>query len=189
MKVHSKSTHGKSGWCASLGLLATTAALVAGCGGGGSGYSVPPTPQNAAPIVSAVPAQTVNQDTPTAPLAFTVSDDGGAGSVIVTASSSDPNLLPARGLVLSGTTGNRSITVTPGEDATGSANVTLTATDMGGQSVSTSFPVTVKTVSQSIASYTTSAFALMETDTPVQVSGFTFVQDADDDATFAPLLQ
>jgi hypothetical protein len=47
----------------------------------------------------------------------------------------------------------------------------------------------VKAVSQSIATYTNSTFALMEGDTPVQVSGFTFVQDADDDATFAPLLQ
>ena len=182
MKVHSKLR-----WGASLGWL-STAVLVTGCGGGGSGSSAP-SPQNAAPVISAPAAQTLNQDTPTAALAFTVSDDGGASSVAVTASSSDENLLPPRGFVVSGTAGNRTITVTPGEGATGTANVTLTATDAGGNFASVSFPVTVNAVSQSIASYTNSTFAMMEADTPVQVSGFTFVQDADDDATFALLLQ
>ncbi len=182
MKVDSKLR-----WSAPLGWLAT-AALVTGCGGG-SGYTAPPSPQNAAPVISTPAAQTVNQDTPTAALAFTVSDDGGASSVAVTVSSSDENLLPPRGFVVSGTAGNRTITVTPGEGATGTANVTLTATDAGGNFASVSFPVTVNAVSQSILSYTNSTFALMETDTPVQVSGFTFVQDADNDATFAPLLQ
>ena len=65
----------------------------------------------------------------------------------------------------------------------------MTGTDDGGKFASVTFPVTVKAVTQSVSGYTNSTFALMESDTPVQVSGFTFVQDADDDATFASLLQ
>ena len=180
--------HHTSGWAPSLALLAT-AALVTGCGGGGSMNATPPPVQNAAPTVSTVPAQTINQDTPTGALAFTVNDDGGADALTVAVSSTDTTLLPTRGLVLSGTGSSRTLTMTPAEDATGSANVSVTATDAGGKFATITIPVTVKAVPQSITTYTNSTFALMEGDTPAQVSGFTFVQDADDEATFAPLLQ
>jgi hypothetical protein len=177
----------QSRWGAQLALLAT-AAMVTACGGGG-GSGAAPTPQNTAPVISAIPAQTINQDTSTQALAFTVSDDGGVGSVTLLVSSSDPTLLPPYGLALGGSGASRTITVTPAEDATGTASVSVTATDAKGNSSNAIFPVTVKAVSQSIATYTNSTFALMEGDTPVQVSGITFVQDADDDTTFAPLLQ
>ena len=180
--------HAGARWGAPLAVLAT-AAMVTGCGGGGSGSGPAPTPQNMAPILSPLVAQTINQDTSTPALAFTVDDDGGVGAVTLSVTSSDATLLPAYGLALGGSGGARTITVTPAEDATGSANVTITALDAQNKSASISFPVTVSVVSRSIASYTNSTFALMEGDTPVQVSGFTFVQDADDEATFVALLQ
>jgi hypothetical protein len=172
----------------SMTLLAT-AALVAGCGGGGTGSMPAPTPQNTAPVLSPVTAQSVDQDTPTSALAFTVSDDGGVSSLVLSVWSSDANLLPDYGLELGGSGASRTITVTPAEGATGNANVTVKAMDAQGQAGVVTFPVTVKAVTQSLTSYTDSAFALMETDTPVPVSGFTFVQDADDETTFDPLLQ
>ena len=179
----------KSRWRTPLALLAT-AAMVSGCGGGGGSGSGPgPAPQNMAPVLSPILAQTLNQDTSTPALAFTVNDDGGVGGVDVLVSSADSTLFPPYGLALGGSGANRTVTVTPAEDATGAANVSVTAVDAQGNATSAIFPVTVKAVSQSIATYTNSTFALMEGDTPVQVSGFTFVQDADDDATFAPLLQ
>jgi hypothetical protein len=176
-----------SGWVAPLALLAT-AAVVTGCGGGGSSGPAPG-PQNAAPTVSSISPQAINQDTSTQPLAFTVNDDGGVGGVSVLVSSENSTLFPSYGLVLGGSGGSRTVTVMPAEDAIGSARVSVTAVDAQGMSTSVIFPVTVNAVTQSVASYTNSTFALMEGDTPVQVSGFTFVQDADDDATFAPLLQ
>ncbi len=170
-------------------MLLTIAMVVTGCGGGGSGSGTGPAPQSTAPQVSPIMSQTINQDTPTAPLAFTVNDDGGAGSVALTASSSNADLLPATGLALGGSGGARTITITPAEDATGSATVTITATDAQKMSSSVSFTVSVAAVSKSIASYTNSAFAQMESDTPAQVSGITFLQDADDETKFTPLLQ
>jgi hypothetical protein len=177
----------KSRWGAPLALLAT-AAVVSGCGGGGGSGSAP-TPQNGAPTVSAIPAQTINQDTSTAALAFTVGDDGGVGGLSVLLSSADSTLFPPYGLVLGGSGASRTITVTPAEGATGTANVSVTVQDAQGKITASIFAVTVKAVSQSIAMYTNTTFAQMEGDTPAQVSGITFVQDADDDATFAPLLQ
>jgi Big-like domain-containing protein len=179
----------KSRWSAPLALLAT-ATVVTGCGGGGgSGSGAAPAPVNTAPVVSPIGAQTINQDASTPALTFTVNDDGGLGALKVLVSSADSTLFPPYGLVLGGSGANRTITVTPAEDATGTANVSVTASDAQGNLTSSIFPVTVKAVSQSVAAYTNSTFALMEGDTPVQVSGITFVQDADDDATFTPLLQ
>ena len=179
----------QSRWSTPLALL-VTAAVVTGCGGGGgSGSGAAPAPQNTAPVVSPIGAQTINQDTSTQALTFTVNDDGGQAGLKVLVSSADSTLFPPYGLVLGGSGANRTITVTPAEDATGSANVSVTAIDAQNNQTSVIFPVTVKAVSQSIATYTNSTFALMEGDTPVQVSGITFVQDADDDATFTPLLQ
>ncbi len=178
----------KSRWGTPLALL-VTAAVATGCGGGGSRSGSAPAPQNVAPVLSPIVAQTINQDTSTPALAFTVNDDGGVGAVSVLVSSSDAALLPPYGLALGGSGTNRTVTVTPAEAATGTASISVTAMDAQGGMSTVSFPVTVRAVSQSIATYTNSTFALMEGDTPVQVSGFTFVQDADDDATFAPLLQ
>ncbi len=67
--------------------------------------------------------------------------------------------------------------------------MTITATDTQGMSSSVSFTVSVAAVTKSYTSYTNAAFAQTESDTPAQVSGYTFLQDADDDSTFTPLLQ
>jgi hypothetical protein len=163
--------------------------VLAGCGGGGGGAGSGMAPQGTAPQLSPIASLTINQDTPTSPLAFTVNDDGGAGAVTVAAASSNADLLPLAGLAFGGSGGARTITVTPAEDATGTATVTIVATDAQGMNSSVTFTVSVAAVSKSISSYTNASFAQMENDTPAQVSGITFLQDADDEATFAPLLQ
>ncbi len=168
-------------------LLAVTALAVTACGGGG-GVSTP-APQNMAPTLSAISAQSIDQDTATQALAFTVNDESGAGAVTLTATSLNPAVVPVENITLGGSGGSRTITVTPAEDATGTAGVVITATDPQGQQSTGGFNVTVRAVEKSISSYATSTFTQSENDTPAQVSGFTFVQDADADTTFDPLLQ
>jgi len=180
------STKSRAGAPAPALMLLAIATVVAGCGGGGGSGSGP---QSTAPQISPIMSQTINQDTPTSPLAFTVNDDGGIASVTLAASSSNADLLPTTGLALGGSGGARTITVTPAEDATGSATVTITATDGQGMRSSVSFTVSVAAVAKSFTSYTNSAFAQMENDMPAQVSGITFLQDADAETTFTPLLQ
>src|SRR5688572_5261076 len=67
-------------------------ALIAGCDGGSSGAG---RGRNAAPSLSNIASQTINQDTPTAALAFTVNDDGGADAVTLSAVTSDAAVVPA----------------------------------------------------------------------------------------------
>jgi hypothetical protein len=174
-------------------MLAATALAVTACGGGGSyggGNSTPPpAPQNAAPVLSPFSAVTIDQDTSTGAIAFTVSDDGGAGAVTLTATTSDGAIVPADSIQLGGSGGNRSITLTPAEDATGQVTITVNAQDAQGLATNSTLGVSVRAVERSITAYTNSTFAQDENDMPAQVSGFTFVQDADADNTFDPLLQ
>jgi hypothetical protein len=168
-------------------VVLSVAALIGGCGGGGS-RSGNPGSQNAAPTLSAVPAQTIDQDTSTAALPFTVADDGGINGVTLAVSSNDPAIVAQSGIVLGGSGANRTITITPLEDATGQVTVGVTATDAQGLPSLLNIAVNVRAVQRSFASYITTNYAQMENDTPVPVSGITFVQDAGD-TTFDPLLQ
>jgi predicted small lipoprotein YifL len=170
-----------------LVLLMVTALAVTACGGGGS--SLPPAPQNAAPTIGAIGAQTIDQDTSTGDVSFTVNDDSGPGGVTISATSSNAALVPADGITLGGTGGSRTISLTPVEDGTGQTNVTITAKDPQGLTTTGTFAVSVRAVEKSILTYTTMTFGQSESDTPAQVSGFTFVQDADDETSFDSLLQ
>jgi hypothetical protein len=166
-----------------------TAFAVASCGGGGSGGGSTPLPQNTMPAVSALASTSVNQDTPTAPIAFTLADNGGPDVLTLTAISSSNAIVQPEGIAFAGTGANRTLTVTPAEDATGSVNITVQAQDLQGLIGTSSFTLTVNAVQQSILNYTNTTFAQGENDTPAQVSGFTFTQDADAETTFDPLLR
>lgn len=160
-------------------ILSALALTLSACGGSGSGGN---------PTVSGLMSQTIDQDTPTAPIPFTVSDDGGVDGLMLSVSSSNNAVVRPEGIVLAGSGANRTVTVTPAEGATGSVTITVGAQDAGGRVGSSAFVLTVRAVEQSISSYTLGTFAQGENDTPAKVSGFTFVQDADE-STFAPLLQ
>src|SRR5882724_6722667 len=101
---------------------------------------------NTAPTIASIGNQTVNDGVSTGPLAFTVGDaETAASNLTVKAGSSNPTLVPASGLVLGGSGANRTATVTPVTNQTGSATITLTVSD-GSLSNSTSFTLTVNAV-------------------------------------------
>jgi hypothetical protein len=98
---------------------------------------------NTAPTISGIANRTVNTGTSTGPIAFTVSDaETSASSLTVSASSSDPTLVPTANIVLGGAGSSRTVTVTPAANKTGTATITLTVSD-GSQTKSTSFVLTV----------------------------------------------
>ncbi|MBX9622387.1 MAG: IPT/TIG domain-containing protein, partial [Gemmataceae bacterium] len=99
---------------------------------------------NTAPTMTAVADRTVPLNGTTGAIAFTVADaETAAGSLSVTATSSDTALIPAAGLVLGGSGGSRTITVAPAAARSGVATVTLTVTDAGGLTATRSFTVSV----------------------------------------------
>ncbi|MBN9523786.1 right-handed parallel beta-helix repeat-containing protein [bacterium] len=101
-------------------------------------------PPNAPPTVSAVPDRTVPAGGSTGAVPFTVGDtETSAGALAVTASSSDPTLLPPGGIVLGGAGASRTVTLTPAAGRSGTAAVTLTVADAGGATASVTFTLTV----------------------------------------------
>lgn len=102
-------------------------------------------PVNDAPAIGTIASRTLNEDTP-ATIPFTVTDsDTAVGSLVLSATSSNTKLLPAASLVLGGSGNNRTLTLTPAVNQSGTATVTLTAGD-GSLKATRSFTVTVKSV-------------------------------------------
>jgi hypothetical protein len=149
----------------------------------------PPPAVNAAPTVSAIPDQSVNQDTVAGPLTFTISDaETAADALTVIASASATNVVPADGIVIAGTGATRTVTVTPFEAATGSTSIAVLVRDAQGLSTTSTFRVTFNARIASFRDATFATFAKSATDAATPVGGFTFTQDADDPATFAELI-
>jgi hypothetical protein len=99
---------------------------------------------NDSPTITGIEPQTVSEDGVVGPIAFSVSDlETAAGSLSLAATSSNVSLVPVGRVVFGGSGGNRTVTVTPVSNRSGTARVTITVTDGGGAETSTSFDVTV----------------------------------------------
>jgi uncharacterized repeat protein (TIGR01451 family) len=84
------------------------------------------------------------EDTSTAPLPVRVGDDETpAEQLILTAFSSNPEIIPAGNIGLGGFSSNRTLTVAPAPNLSGSASVTVTVTDADGLSTTGSFELRV----------------------------------------------
>jgi hypothetical protein len=102
---------------------------------------------NDAPSISLIADQVLPEDGRSGALAFTVGDaDTGTDGLILTVSSDNALLLPASSLRLAGTGANRSLTLIPAADRSGTARVTLEVTDPSGARAQTAFTLTVTAV-------------------------------------------
>lgn len=102
-----------------------------------------PAPTNTPPTIGAIADRTIAAGGSTGPIAFTIADaETAAAALTVSATASDPGLVPATGLVLGGGGSAREVTVTPAAGATVSATITLTVSD-GQATVTTGFLLTV----------------------------------------------
>jgi hypothetical protein len=170
-------------------LGALTAGLLSACGSGG--YDRPPAPAQQAPTLVGLADQSLPQDTSTPVLNFQVADaDSGAGSVTVTATSSDASIIPAAGIVLGGSGASRTLQITPTPEMFGNATITIRATDPDGLTAQQAIRVTVNGVFVSFTTTVSDAFSVDENGDQQPLSGFTFTLDADDNpAAFDVLLQ
>jgi hypothetical protein len=98
---------------------------------------------NRTPTISDLPNRSIDANGSTGAMPFTVADqETPAGSLTVTATSSNPALVPVSAIALTEMGGNRSVTITPSANQTGSSTITLTVSD-GVLTDATSFVVTV----------------------------------------------
>jgi hypothetical protein len=98
------------------------------------------------PTISAISAQTTNEDTPLGPIAFSVSDvETPAANLTVSGVSSNTTLIPNGNITFSGSGANRTVRVVPAANQSGMALVAVVVSD-GVTSTSNLFLVTVVAV-------------------------------------------
>jgi hypothetical protein len=101
---------------------------------------------NDAPTISDVNSLSTNEDTATGELAVTLGDaETAVADLTLSASSSNTVLVPDANIVLGGSEANRTVTVTPASNQSGSATITLTVSD-GTASSTDTFVLTVNAV-------------------------------------------
>jgi uncharacterized repeat protein (TIGR01451 family) len=106
-------------------------------------FGVAVNPVNDPPFMSRIADQTINEDTSTTALAFTIGDvDSPLANLSVSGASSDPTLVPAANILFGGSGSNRTVIVTPATNQTGSATIQVFATD-GSATNMASFVLTV----------------------------------------------
>lgn len=156
-------------------------ALLAGCGGGGNNNrdrgDDGRDQTNQPPQLSGLTDVSVSANETSAPVAFTVSDDGGADAVVLSASADDTGLLPEDAITFDGSGTNRTLTLTPADGSVGRTNVTVTATDEGGLETSVSFQVEVATQMVSFSGFFREAFAEPANGQPRDLNSRTFEDD------------
>jgi hypothetical protein len=99
---------------------------------------------NSNPTISAIPDQTTEEGTPTAAVAISVSDaETPADALVLTATSSNPGLVPDGAIVVTGTGQERFLTITPLPDQSGTTAITVSVSDAFGSLSSTTFELVV----------------------------------------------
>ncbi len=125
-----------------------------------------------APTITAIPNVTINEDASTGALTFTIADvDPGSTLTVLNPTSSNTALVPSTGIVLGGTGGSRTITVTPLANQFGSTLITLSVSD-GCLSNSMSFTVTVNPVNDAPTCVLGAAPTAPACSGPVTLAGF-----------------
>lgn len=115
------------------------------------------------PTISAITARTINEDTNTGAVGFTISDpETTAGSLTLSGSSSNATLVPVTNIVFGGSGESRTITVTPAADQNGVCNITITVTDASGATATSAFTLTVTAVNDAPTMSTLAATTVLE---------------------------
>ena len=98
-------------------------------------------------ILTVLPDQTIDENTSTPPVGFIIGDlETPAANLNVSASSSNPALVPNSAVAFGGSDSNRTLVVRPEPNRFGSAMITVTVTDGGGSSATDTFVLTVNQV-------------------------------------------
>ncbi len=100
---------------------------------------------NTPPTITVIADQETTVNTPLGPIPFTIGDaETAAGDLVLSRETSDDVLIPLANIVLGGSGADRSVTITPAAELTGTAIITITVTDGEGLTDYTAFEVRVE---------------------------------------------
>jgi hypothetical protein len=98
---------------------------------------------NSPPTITSIPNQTIATNKSAGPIPFVIGDaQTSANSLALWASSSATTLIPTNRILFGGSASNRTVTLTPQANQSGTANITITVSD-GSATASTTFQLTV----------------------------------------------
>ena len=96
------------------------------------------------PTITAITNRTIYKNTNTGAIAFTIGDDITAvGSLVLSKTSSNTNLVPTANIVFGGSGANRTVTITPLTNQIGTTTITITVADAKGARGFATFNLTV----------------------------------------------
>lgn len=107
-------------------------------------FLLAPNRASGAVAISAIGNQTIAEDASTAAIPFSITGFQ-SRTPTVTGRSDNAKLVPTTGIVIAGTGGSRTVTVTPVANESGTAVITLTVTDPAGSDTET-FTLTVRAI-------------------------------------------
>jgi uncharacterized repeat protein (TIGR03806 family) len=130
---------------------------------------------NTPPTISVIADQTTDEDMDAGPIGFTVGDaESSTATLTLAATSSNPSLITVSNITFGGSAENRSVTLTPLPDQSGSSDITITVSDGSLDGVAT-FKLTVTPVNDP------PVFAsLPATQTIVELASMIITNDATD---------
>jgi hypothetical protein len=101
---------------------------------------------NSAPTISTITNQFGNEDTLIGPIAFTVGDDASTSSLVLSASSSNSNLVTNARITFGGSAASRTVSILPLTNQFGSTTITINVTDADGATTAANFLLAVVNV-------------------------------------------
>jgi hypothetical protein len=141
---------------------------------------------NDPPVVSDISDRAINEDGSTGAIAFTVSDDvTPAGSLLITGASSDSSLIPTSNIVFGGSGTNRTVSVAPAANRSGSATITVTVNDGTAGITQENFVVTVTPVADTPNLTVSDANGIEDAPIPLNISAS--LKDTDGSETLSVL--
>jgi len=107
---------------------------------------------NHTPTISNISNQSTFMGSPVGPISFVIGDiETPATALVVSGTSSNPTLVPNANIAFGGSGANRTVTVTPLANQTGTTTINLAVADANGGTASVSFMLTVQAPSSQVA--------------------------------------
>jgi len=139
---------------------------------------------NGVPEISKIDDQTVNKNSSTESLSFTIKDlETPADELTLSVSSSNSELVPVSNITFGGDNEQRTVTVKPAENMSGETTITITVKDKPGLAAETHFVLTVK---NNVPTAKNSEF---KTDEDSSFSGTLNAEDIDNDSLTYTLVE